>query len=430
MALKVPTFIDLFAGCGGLSLGLIRAGFVCNFAVEAHADAFSTYRANLIDGEIRAHSWPDWLEVGPHDVVAIARDHKAHLASLRGAVDLIAGGPPCQGFSTNGRRNPDDPRSRMVDAYLDIVELVQPPLVLIENVRGFTSMPHADGGSYSDAVKRRLGALGYDAWADVFLASDFGVPQRRPRYICIAARKGSIPGINPLARLRASRLRFLREKGLGIEPVTTREALSDLALDGQQPIADREWGHLGFGAVSRHDDRTLTQYQQIMRAGCNGQPSDCRIPRHSASTRSRMREILDTCRAGRNITPTDRKRLGMGKRTTTLLDADAPSPTVTTLPDDFIHYSDARTMSVRELARLQSFPDWFSFRGPYTSGGPRRQVACPRYTQVGNAVPPMLAEAIGDMLRRLLRDQQVPERADIPVVREKFGAIALKVAAS
>ena len=120
-----------------------------------------------------------------------------------------------------------------------------------------------------------------------------------------------------------------------------------------------------------------------------------------------MRAILETCPRGTSLRPSDRERLGIGKRSTTPLDGTAPSPTVTTLPDDLVHYCDPRAMSVREHARLQSFPDWFSFRGPYTAGGPGRRVACPRYTQVGNAVPPLLAEAIGETLASLLIDQEL-----------------------
>lgn len=425
----MPSFIDLFAGCGGLSLGLIQAGFSCRFAVEAHPDAFETYRKNLIEGPVTGHEWPEWLAVAAHDVVALAANHRPHLAALRGSIDLVAGGPPCQGFSTNGRRDPDDPRSRMVDAYLEIVDLVRPSLVLIENVRGFTSMPHSSGGTYSDAVKRRLTGLGYDAWADVLIASDFGVPQRRPRYICIAAPKGSLPGIDPISRLRAARHRFLTGKGLENSPVSAREAISDLALNGRLPAPDPEWGSRGFNAVVRQDVPAISAYQTMLRNGCPDQPSDRRIPRHSEATSKRMQEILDTCRPGRNITPADRKRLGIGKRTTTPLDPDAPAPTITTLPDDFIHYSDARAMSVRELARLQSFPDWFSFQGPYTSGGPRRQDACPRYTQVGNAVPPLMAEAIGDTLVGLLRDQATAKKHDISMMHQELGTIPLEVCA-
>lgn len=426
----MASFIDLFSGCGGLSLGLLQAGFECRFAVEAHDDAFASYRHNLIDRPAFTHAWPEWLKLAPHDIAALVRDKRHELAAMRGTVDLIAGGPPCQGFSTNGRRNPDDPRSKMVEAYLEVVALVRPSLVLIENVRGFTSMPYSTGGTYSDAVKAKLATLGYDAWADVLIASDFGVPQRRPRYICIAAPKGSLPGIDPIARLRTARHKFLSTKGLGVTPITASEAISDLALQGDAPKADPEWGARGFSAVSRHEKSSLSRYQEIMRAGCVGQPTDRRIPRHSEATSKRMRNILDTCTPGRNITPAQRERLGIGKRSITPLDGNAAAPTVTTLPDDFIHYSDARTMSVRELARLQSFPDWFAFQGPYTSGGPRRQSACPRYTQVGNAVPPMLAEAIGETLLGLLRDQLLPQREHVPEMCEELAPVALEIVAS
>ncbi|MBD8638194.1 DNA cytosine methyltransferase [Sphingomonas sp. CFBP 13733] len=409
----MATYIDLFAGCGGLSLGLRKAGFECLFAVEQHQDAFDTYRHNLIEGDEQPFLWPDWLPFGPHDVVELSKQKVAQLRSLRGKVDLIAGGPPCQGFSTNGRRNPDDPRSKMVEAYLDIVDLVRPPLVLIENVRGFVSMPHASGGTYADAVGHRLGELGYQCWSDVVLASDYGVPQRRPRYICIAARKGSLPGVDALSRLRTARRDFLSSRSLWPGPVSSRDAMSDFALNSDEPLPDPEWGAAGFKAVTRRDDVVLSAYQELMRQDAHMQPSDRRIPRHSTATATRMRTILETCTPGRNLTPADRKRLGVGKRSTTPLDGNAPSPTVTTLPDDIIHYADARTMSVRELARLQSFPDWFTFKGPYTTGGARRQTACPKYTQVGNAVPPLLAEAIGEVLLGLLRDQKCAKLPEI-----------------
>ena len=399
--------IDLYSGCGGLSLGLHTAGFECIMAIESHVDAFETYRTNLIDTGIVGAKWPDWLEIGPTDAVDLCRTYATELSSLRGKVDLIAGGPPCQGFTTNGRRDPDDPRSLMVNTYLDIVEFVQPRVVLLENVRGFVSMPHSEGGTYAKAVVRRLKEIGYEAWADVVAASNWGVPQRRPRYLCIAARMGSLPGIHPFERLRTARRGFLSSRGLWPGPTTAGEALSDLALNGRKPLPDPEWGDYGFKAIEWRSDVTPTAYQRLMRDGVDGQPTDRRIARHGPATVARMQRILDTCKRGRSLRPDDRKRLGMGKRSTTPLDEAAPSPTVTTLPDDLVHYCDARAMSVREHARLQSFPDWFSFRGPYTAGGPGRKIACPRYTQVGNAVPPLLAEAIGETLKGLLVDQNI-----------------------
>lgn len=421
------TCLDLFAGCGGLSLGLHSAGFRPVAALEAHPDAFATYKHNLLDTGLAGAGWPDWLPVGSHDVVSVVSEHRAGLRELRGTIDLVAGGPPCQGFSTNGRRNPDDPRSKMVEAYLDIVELVRPRLVLLENVRGFVSMPHASGRTYAEAVKDHLRRLGYDVWASVLVASDWGVPQRRPRYFCVAAPIGSLPGIDPIERLRISRREFLSRRHLWPTPTTARQALSDLVWHGDAAVADGDWGHQGFKAVERANGEGLTAFQKLMRVGCEGQPSDRRVARHSARTIARMRFILDSCTRGASVRPSDRARLGIGKRTTTPLDADAPSSTVTTLPDDLIHYSDARTMSVRELARLQSFPDWFSFQGPYTSGGPGRQDACPRYTQVGNAVPPLLAEALGEMLLGLLADQKFPKQTDVAQPREELSPVALEI---
>ena len=407
------TCIDLFAGCGGLSLGLYAAGFECIAALEGHPDAFDTYRTNLIDTGRAGNRWPEWLDVGPVNVVALVEEHVEDLATLENKVDLIAGGPPCQGFTTNGRRDPDDPRSLLVRTYLEIVARVLPRLVLLENVRGFASMPHSEGGTYATAVRRRFDALGYDVWDDVVRASDWGVPQRRPRYICIAARKGSLPGIHPFERLRTQRREFLEARGLWPGPTIAEDALSDLAVRDDAPVPDPDWGDRGFMAVKWNPERVQTPYQRLMRRGAEGQPTDRRIARHASATVARMQDILANCRRGVNLRPADRARLGMGKRSTTPLDGDAPSPTVTTLPDDLIHYSDARTMSVREHARLQSFPDWFSFRGPYTSGGLQRRESCPRYTQVGNAVPPLLAEAIGETLIGLLQDQKLAQSSDV-----------------
>ncbi|MGM5018623.1 DNA cytosine methyltransferase [Tardiphaga sp. 367_B4_N1_1] len=393
-----PTCVDLFAGCGGLSLGLGAAGFATLLGVEAHEDAFSTYRANLLDQQTEKHGWPAWLEKRPWLAQDLLARHKNDLRAMRGTVDLIAGGPPCQGFSMNGQRRPDDPRSRMVETYLEYVDLVRPRLILLENVVGFRSMMHRTGGTYSDYVAGELDRLGYDTWSDILRASDWGVPQRRPRFVLIAALKSTLPGIDPLERMRVARKAFLRKRGLGLEHTGAEDAISDLESEAG---ADPDWGHMGFQALQRTAE-PRSAYQALMRSGCADQPTDMRLPRHSASSIHRMEDILLNCERGVCLRPKDRIRLGIKKRSTTALDPLAPSPTISTLPDDLVHYSKPRSMTVREHARLQSFPDWFAFHGPYTTGGKRRKDACPKYTQVGNAVPPLLAEAIGEMLLGLL----------------------------
>jgi DNA (cytosine-5)-methyltransferase 1 len=406
----MATCIDLFAGCGGLSLGLARAGFESSFAVEAHRDAFETYRVNLIDDATRQR-WPKWLPLEPIDVWQLLNEHRRNLSSLAGTIDLVGGGPPCQGFSTNGRRKSDDPRNRLVDAHLEVVSLVKPRLVLIENVRGFASMPHVEGCSFPDYVSRRLDDLGYDSWQEIVLASDFGVPQTRPRFILIAALKGSLPGIDPFSRLRTSRRSFLTKRGLGPGPTTTRQAIGDLEQSRGGTVPDPEWGMQGFLAANYVEPEEPSSFVRLMRSDVSGPPTDMRLARHKEAASKRMQEIIATCLPGRVLTSADRKRLGMEKRTTTLLDASAPSSTISTLPDDLVHYAEPRTMTVREHARLQSFPDWFQFTGPYTAGGPQRRTACPRYTQVANAVPPLLAEAIGQTLLGLLRDCELEDGA-------------------
>ena len=407
------TLIDLFAGCGGLSLGLGNAGFTAKFAVEAHADAFSTYRSNLIANRDAETNWPEWLEMRAWQAQDILSQHATKLAELKGKIDLIAGGPPCQGFSMNGLRRPDDPRSKMVEVYLDYVTIIRPRLVLLENVVGFRSMKHRTGGTYSDHVQRELEDLGYDTWSDIIRAVDWGVPQRRPRFVLIAAIKGSIPGIDPLQRLRVARRAFLAERELGPNHTSTKDAISDLEEANYEPSLDFEWGHLGFKTLKRSINPE-SPFQALMRANSPNNPTDLRLPRHSLTSVERMRDILQNCDRGVCLRPADRKRLGIKKRSTTPLDPNGPSPTISTLPDDFVHYARPRSMTVREHARLQSFPDWFSFKGPYTTGGSRRRDACPKFTQVGNAVPPLLAEALGEMLFGLITLQKNNEVSNIP----------------
>lgn len=416
------TVIDLFAGCGGLSLGLSQAGFEHVFAVEHHPDAFATYKRNLIDGKPYADRWPSWLPQTATDIQDILRDHRDDLVKLRGTIDLIAGGPPCQGFTTNGRRDPNDPRSSMVDAYLDFVDAVRPRLVLLENVRGFASMPHPDGGHYPEHVRKRLDELGYDTWGTILSASDWGIPQRRPRFILVASRKGTLPGVDPIERLRVQRRGFLTELGLWPGPTTAKEALEDLETVDRELTPDSDWGDRGFKALSYREPKELSAFAALMRSGATGQPSDMRLARHTSATTHRMAEILSTCLLGQAVGKADRARLGIRKRSTTPLAPDAPSPTITTLPDDLVHYSEPRTMTVREHARLQSFPDWFSFSGRYTAGGLMRRTACPKFTQVGNAVPPLLARALGTLLIGLIVNQMPVQRTNRLKVEQEIAA--------
>jgi DNA (cytosine-5)-methyltransferase 1 len=137
---QAPRFVDVFAGCGGLSLGLKRAGWAGLFAVEKDAFAFETLSSNFPGNKgPLSYNWPAAIERKAWDIRRLIKTRRAALEELSGKVDLLAGGPPCQGFSHAGRRRRDDPRNRLFEVYLELVEIFQPTLVLVENVRGFTS---------------------------------------------------------------------------------------------------------------------------------------------------------------------------------------------------------------------------------------------------------------------------------------------------
>jgi DNA (cytosine-5)-methyltransferase 1 len=135
-------------------------------------------------------------------------------------------------------------------------------------------------------------------------------------------------------------------------------------------------------------------------------PTDLRLARHTKEVVARFEEIIELSHAeGRlnvSISEEVRSRFGLKKHALRVLDPDRPSPTVTSMPDDLLHYSEPRALTVRENARLQSFPDWFSFKGKYTTGGHLRRQEVPRFTQVANAVPPLAARAIGELLNDIL----------------------------
>ncbi len=414
-----PTCIDLFAGCGGLSLGLAQAGFEHLFAIEAHPHAYATYHHNLVFGKAYQQRWPKWLNQSGHDILDVIRENTTELKRLRGHVDLVAGGPPCQGFSMNGRRDPEDPRSQMINAYFEFVDLVRPRVVLLENVQGFASMPHETFGSYPKFAKARLKELGYEAFEATIPASDFGVPQRRPRYILIAIQAGTLPGVNAVERLKVSRKGYLKRLGLSMTPVSVIDALSDLETMHGNLVDDPDFGRSGFKALNYKSPKTESAYLKLIRDGWSGKPSDMRLARHSEKVVERLQDILSNCKRGQTISAKDRERFGIKKRSITPLDPATPAPTITTLPDDLVHYSEPRTMTVREHARLQSFPDWFQFCGPYTTGGHRRKHDCPRFTQVGNAVPPLLARAIGETIHSILLDQNLRNLPDCSQLAEK-----------
>ena len=380
--------------------------------------AFETLKYNLVDGEHKGFNWPGWLECEPMPISRLLGKHRAKLAELKGEVDLIAGGPPCQGFSLAGNRNRSDPRNKLVHEYLNVVKIVSPTFLLLENVKGFDvafkgNTARSRSKSYAKHVVDYLTQIGYQVKDKFIDCTEYGIPQRRSRYVLIATKKSSMDKtssgkILPFEVLDGIRNEFLTGKGLKPnKSITVKEAISDLEVNGKKMIPSRDSNVTGFMQIQYEAPEKLSAYQRLLRREMiNGAtPTDLRLPRHNDWIVKRFSEILDRCDKGKMISKADREYFGLKKRTITPLSPTEPSTTVTTLPDDMIHYSEPRILTVRENARLQSFPDWYSFRGKYTTGGKARKKECPRYTQVGNAVPPLLAEALGTVLLKLASNQ-------------------------
>lgn len=432
--MKARRFVDLFSGCGGLSLGLSMAGMRGLFAIERDPMAFETFAANLVSSAPSrqlAFEWPSWLEQRAWGIDELLERHTSELRQLRGAVDILAGGPPCQGFSFAGRRLEDDPRNQLFERYVEAVDAIQPAALILENVPGMRVIhrqsnvveipfgPAPKKRSFYDKLAESLDGIGYDVEAILVDASRFGVPQRRSRLIAIGVRKdlsqwldGGIARVFGL--LEEKRKAQLALLGLG-ECVSAADAISDLETAGTElrPCKDPESPR---GFLEGRRGRATSCYQRLMRGGGKALPNSMRLARHRDDVRDRFARILAECRRGVRMDDDSRRGYGLKKHRIYPMSATSPAPTITTLPDDVLHYSEPRILTVRESARLQSFPDWFQFKGKYTTGGDRRTKECPRYTQVGNAVPPFLARAIGSALDDAL--------AEIEIARRIFGQVS------
>ena len=434
-----PAFIDLFAGCGGLSLGLRQADWRGMFAIERDSMAFGTFRRNFLDGRDSIRfDWPRWLETRAWSISEMLEAHADELAELAGHIDVVAGGPPCQGFSFAGRRHKADPRNQLFKRYVELVRMVRPCAILIENVPGMKvahganlrrgrSVPGPKPKSFYEKLVSALDGAGYVASGHILDASRFGVPQRRPRLVVIGLRKElakHLPGGIERAFTLVEKHRKLQLAAWGLTaPVSARDALDDLLTEGIErlPCVDKE-SPKGFACAKY--SAPSSAYQKLMHDNLAATAMDSmRLVRHTEEVAARFKKILKKCPRGVRMNDTNRELFGILKHRVYPMDPAQPAPTVTTLPDDVLHYSEPRILTVRESARLQSFPDWFAFTGKYTTGGDRRTRECPRYTQVGNAVPPLLATVLGKAVAALLTEarvsvqggQKAGQRTGVPV---------------
>ncbi len=441
-----PLAIDLFCGAGGMSEGLIQAGFHIVFSSDINKQVELTYtnrhnQLGLINGENTHFERADIRNINGKFIMdkvkklKIFNDEKKPIH-----IDAIFGGPPCQGFSRAGKRDPNDPRNMLFKEYLRVINEIRPSYVVMENVEGFMDTVLFDfngldnrvyegGKLIVEVLLNEFQEIGYLTLQPQLLnSSDFGVPQKRNRAIFIAY----LPGVTRPEYPKP----ILKEK----EKVTIREAISDLIVDenlkskfntklsdfqmasknGRTPntqgkpikapskIRNHELSKHSNLIVERFSLYNLGEDTQALRRRILSEGIDLsgkvnlieKIINNAVEMEEGV-DIIEQFRAG-DARPDLLEVLLTKKNNRIKLDFNSQSPTVLTLPDDFISPFEHRIFSVREMARLQSFDDSFEFLGKRTTGGDRRKFEVPQYTQVGNAVPPLLSKAVASEIMKAI----------------------------
>ncbi|MCM1310571.1 MAG: DNA cytosine methyltransferase [Bacteroides sp.] len=340
------TFIDLFSGCGGLSLGFELSDFKGLLAIDFWQDALTTYSHNRED----AKTYCGDLSITSPSYIK----EKYNISE----VDVIIGGPPCQGFSVAGKRIIDDKRNELYKAFVNFVREFKPKAFVMENVPTILTMGN---GTIRDAILSDFSSIGYNVNYKVLLASDYGVPQNRRRAVFVGLLNGDLFEFpHPTVKV----------------PITSKEALEDLPefslTDGSHYVCE-----------------PLSSYQALCRAGSNGVYNHD-ITIHTAKTQ----EIISMVPDGGNYKDLPKKLWSTRKVhiAWTRLNSQRPSFTIDCGHNHHFHYLFNRVPTVRESARLQSFPDSFVFCGNKGS----------QLKQVGNAVPPLLAQQIAIQLKKHL----------------------------
>lgn len=436
--------VDLFCGAGGMSEGLIQAGFNILFSNDINVDVEKTYvnrheQLGLVQNYNTYFHRADIRQVtgefvwGKIKELEIFRDH---LVAAPKEIDAIFGGPPCQGFSRAGKRDPNDLRNLLFKEYLRVVKEINPRYVVMENVVGFmdtrfwgfegvTGHRYDDGSLAPDILRNEFELIGYITLEPQILdASNYGVPQKRKRAIFMAYREGetglSYPDptnddTNKVTVIDAvGDLIMDKELKAKINPVHNTYQLE--SINGRTRNINNEniFSKETNLEVSKHRG-LITERFSLFREGEDGSAVRRRILKEGIDIREKT-ELLAHCVKNLGLKEVEIiRRFSIGNVTNkvldvlltkksirTRLDRGKSSLTVVTLPDDYISPFEDRIFSVREMARLQSFDDSFCFLGKRTTGGSRRKVDVPQYTQVGNAVPPLLARAIALEIRKAL----------------------------
>jgi len=420
------TFVDLFAGCGGLSLGLEQSGFKPVFVNELNEDAIYTYKVNRQE-EFPYLSDERFYTNDVKDLVLDQRkldDLKSFLKSFHGVdvenmtkgLDLLVGGPPCQGYSGIGhRRSYSVDKEQMISNHLyqDMAFLISelnPKMFLFENVRGLLSARWTKGGKkgeiWEDVRDTFINLDQYSIRHKLVYSKDYGVPQNRPRVLLVGIR-------NDLDfEFKDDGDQFIAG-GLLPNPrdhSTTPPHLEDLLSD----LIDPEYKN-GVPTTTYPTD-SQNEIQSKFRMGRDGHIAEKgdllteqEYSKHNSLVTAKFRHMIKN--NGR-IPPRFRTKKFSQKVLKSVWGEYGPNITITSLADDYVHWVQPRTLTVRECARIQGFPDWYQFMGKRTTGGirragnPRKSIhfrEVPKYTQIGNAVPVQLAKILGKHFRGILK---------------------------
>jgi DNA (cytosine-5)-methyltransferase 1 len=331
MGITKPTVIDLFCGCGGLSHGFIEAGYNVVLGIDNWKDAIVTFEKNHINSTGL--------------VADLFNDTPKEISEKTGIkkVDLIIGGPPCQGFSIAGKRIVDDARNKLYKSFVDFVKYYQPKAFLLENVPNIVSMSN---GIVKDNIIKDFEKLGYKVVYKVLKASEYGVPQNRKRAFFVGI-KGD--------------MEFIFPNPISTKLLTSKEAISDLPENSVVDGSDYPTG-LYNHQITIHNEKTI--------------------------------EIISMVPDGGNYKnlPIELHQTRKVNIAWTRLNSEKPSFTIDTGHNHHFHYKFNRVPTARESARLQSFPDNFIFESGKTS----------QLKQIGNAVPPLLAKILADQLIKFI----------------------------
>jgi DNA (cytosine-5)-methyltransferase 1 len=530
-------YIELFAGCGGLSVGLNAAGFDLYFANELSPMAGETYSYNVLGENLmqfaehhaaskkvlwlkshydrknlreRLRENPFEYNKGTYVDINVHTDLEKKLligninellefldnpsnmdikTRIRNYnIDLISGGPPCQGFSLAGKRVKEDSKNLLPLSFAKLVGMVEPKIVMLENVKGITAPFITDDGVKHYTwleIAKAFALIDYIPICMLLNSKYFGVPQNRPRFILLAFRqdivdkllkrktnsfnttlilKNSISFFNKVQNGKDA-IDKIKPSDIILYDIEARSSLFDGELlplikneKGSFLSAKDAIGDITVTSKSYEIDSLRSKYpvnlSNIFHPKYDLYPSTLQnhdLRNHSFSVKARfrlfqalsnlngMRHEASSILSGRNkdddavkrvfeslklesviIEPDNPEKLSRPKDLASFknylskleskkhsqraIKRDEPAPAQMTIPDDLCHYSqkELRTLTVREMARIQSFPDWFVFRSKVTTGGKQRSYEVPQYTQVGNAVPPLLAYELGKTIYKLL----------------------------